>query len=316
MKKAILLAFIVLTATFSMLCVSAASKETAVYLDGFSGIDGQKINFDIPPQSINNRTMVPIRAIFESMGATVEWDEITKTATSKKDDITVKMTLNSTTEYINNVPFEMDVTPVIINGRLLAPARYVAEAFGYKVKWDEKTNSVLISKNDKYDISQVIDGTRQHPYRLGSTITFDFLYYDKAKGNCTLTLESYLTSDELKEKFGNYNYFTLTNSNLDCIIGHIKLNEYSSSDSCSDMIYSSEVVTSNLKPMGEYMWFTNITNYPPLFGIELYSGGETDCYIQIHKELLAENETPDYFTVTYRSGSNYNDRKTVWFSLK
>ena len=53
------------------------------------------------------------------------------------------MTLNSTTEYINDTAYAMDVMPVIINGRTLAPARYVAEAFGYYVNWDEMTQSVL-----------------------------------------------------------------------------------------------------------------------------------------------------------------------------
>lgn len=78
--------------------------------------------------------MVPIRAIFEAMGATVDWDDATQTAICTKDSTVVKMTLNSTTEYINDVPVTMDVTPVIIFGRTLAPARYVAEAFGYNVK--------------------------------------------------------------------------------------------------------------------------------------------------------------------------------------
>ncbi len=78
--------------------------------------------------------MVPIRAIFEAMGATVDWDDATQTAICTKDSTVVKMTLNSTTEYINDVPVTMDVTPVIISGRTLAPARYVAEAFGYNVK--------------------------------------------------------------------------------------------------------------------------------------------------------------------------------------
>ena len=87
------------------------------------------------------------------------------------------------------------------------------------------TKSVLISKNDNYDISKVVDGTRQHPYRLGDTVSFDFWYYDEAKGNCTLTLESFLSPDEMKAKFGSNNVYTV--NNLHCIVGHIKLNEYS-----------------------------------------------------------------------------------------
>lgn len=103
-----------------------------------------EIEFDVPPQTVNDRTMVPIRAIFEAMGAEVEWDNATQTATSKKDNTTVKMALNSTTEYINGQAVAMDVAPVVIDGRTLAPARYVAEAFGYYVRWDDKTKSAFI----------------------------------------------------------------------------------------------------------------------------------------------------------------------------
>lgn len=133
----------------SITCAFATSNEISVY------VEGQKIDFDVLPQTINGRTMVPIRAIFEVMGATVVWYDDTQTAICTKDNTTVKMTLNSTTEYINDIAYTMDVAPVIINNRTLAPARYVAEAFGYYVNWDEMTNSVLISKNANFDIPTI-----------------------------------------------------------------------------------------------------------------------------------------------------------------
>lgn len=312
MKKSISLVLAAILAIFSTVSASAASKDISVYLDGYTGADGQKINFDVPPQTINGRTMVPIRAIFEAMGANVAWDEATHTAISTKDSTTVKMTLNSTTEYINGVAAEMDVTPVVIDGRTLAPARYVAEAFGYIVKWDEATRSVLISKNSTYDISQITDGTREHPLKLGSTITFDFWGYDEEQGNCTLTLDSYLTAEEAS-KISGKEYFA---DNRDFIKGHIKLNQYSSSDECSfsTMIYESKAVTSKLKPLGIYLWYSDLSLFS--YGINLYSGGESDCYIPIRKDELTDGETIDYFTITYRSGSRYDDKKTIWFSLK
>lgn len=138
MKKVILLLTVIFLLVSSMTCIFAATDEISVY------VEGQKVSFDVPPQTINNRTMVPIRAIFEFMGATVVWDDATQTAICTKDSTTVKMSLNSTTEYINNIPYTMDVAPVIIDNRTLAPARYVAEAFGYSVYWDNATKSVII----------------------------------------------------------------------------------------------------------------------------------------------------------------------------
>ncbi len=114
--------FITVCLTLLMcVCAHAAAGEISVYLKGYSGVDGEKISFDILPQNVNGRTMVPIRAIFEAMGATVDWDDTTQPAICTKDSTVVKMTLNSTTEYINDVPVTMDVTPVIISGRTLAP---------------------------------------------------------------------------------------------------------------------------------------------------------------------------------------------------
>ena len=107
-------------------------------------LDGSYIEFDVKPQIINGRTMVPVRAIFEKMGATVEWDGNTSSAICTKGDTVVKMTVNSMDMYINNQVTKMDISPVVIDGRTLAPARYVAEAFGADVHWDQEDRTVII----------------------------------------------------------------------------------------------------------------------------------------------------------------------------
>lgn len=122
----------------------ADNGEIAVYLDG------EKIMFDVEPQIIDGRTMVPIRAIFESMGAEVLWDGQTGSATCTKGDTVVKMAVGSLDLYINGQSAQMDVPPVVIDGRTLAPARYAAEAFGATVQWSERNNAVVICSKDVY----------------------------------------------------------------------------------------------------------------------------------------------------------------------
>ena len=137
MKKIFLMIMlIVLISLFSLNVL--ANDEISVYLDCV------KIEFDVKPQSINGRTMVPIRAIFEKMGAVVNWDAKTNTAVCVKNDSTVKMTVGSMDMLVNEKLEPMDVAPVVINGRTLAPTRYVAEAFGATVNWDQENNAVLI----------------------------------------------------------------------------------------------------------------------------------------------------------------------------
>jgi hypothetical protein len=84
------------------------------------------------------------------MGAVVQWDGNTSSAICTKGDIVVKMTVNSMDMYINNQLTKMDISPVVIDGRTLAPARYVAEAFGANVQWSQKNNSVVICSKDVY----------------------------------------------------------------------------------------------------------------------------------------------------------------------
>ncbi|MEG2669522.1 MAG: leucine-rich repeat protein [Oscillospiraceae bacterium] len=102
------------------------------------------IFFDQPPimDMVNYRTLVPMRAILEALGATVSWDSSTMTSIATKDDITLKIKNNSNTLYINDAPKTIDAVAQIVNDRTLVPARAIIEAFGFTVTWDEP-NKVL-----------------------------------------------------------------------------------------------------------------------------------------------------------------------------
>lgn len=154
MKKFLLIIFsAVILFSSVLLPVSADNSEISVFLDA------TKIEFDVKPQIINERTMVPIRAIFEEMGAVVEWDQSTSTAISTKGDTVVKMTVNSMDMYVNNQLVKMDTSPIVIDGRTLAPARYVAEAFGAEVQWDQQNSAVII--NSKVSVKYYYDATNE-----------------------------------------------------------------------------------------------------------------------------------------------------------
>ncbi|WP_235832661.1 stalk domain-containing protein [Acetivibrio mesophilus] len=109
-------------------------------------LDGKRIRFDQPPIIQDGRTLVPLRAIFEAMEATVEWDDKTKTVTAKKGDTTVVMVIGNKTMTKNGEKIVLDVPPQIVNGRTLVPARAVAESFGAKVDWDGNTRTVIITQ--------------------------------------------------------------------------------------------------------------------------------------------------------------------------
>ena len=107
--------------------------------------NGNLIAFDVPPQAIDGRVMVPLRAIFEHIGAEVEWENSTKTATARKDDHTIKCTLDSNEMYIDGESNYIDVAPCVVDERILVPVRFMTEALSCDVEWDGNSKSVIIS---------------------------------------------------------------------------------------------------------------------------------------------------------------------------
>ncbi|MFV0313570.1 MAG: copper amine oxidase N-terminal domain-containing protein [Anaerotignum sp.] len=109
-------------------------------------VDGEKVDFAQKPASVDGRTLVPMRAIFEVMGADVKWDNTTRTVTSTKGDILVAMTIDNSVIHVNGNEVTLDVAPTIIDGATMVPARAVAEAFGADVTWDAGTKTVIIAQ--------------------------------------------------------------------------------------------------------------------------------------------------------------------------
>jgi len=108
-------------------------------------LDGNELDFEVPPRLIGGRAMVPLRMIFEEMGANVDWNPNTETVTATKGDTTVVMRIGSTSPTVNGEVVSLDQPSIIVNGRSLAPLRFVAEAFGGRVVWDSETQRATIT---------------------------------------------------------------------------------------------------------------------------------------------------------------------------
>lgn len=108
-------------------------------------IDNEIVEFDVQPQIVNNRTMVPMRTIFEKLGATIEWNQQTNTVTAVKDSTKISLTVGEEKIIINDEEKVIDASPCVIDGRTLAPVRVISEAFDLEVNWDERTKTITIS---------------------------------------------------------------------------------------------------------------------------------------------------------------------------
>lgn len=112
-------------------------------------VDMEKIATDTPPTIVEGRTLVPLRAIFEAIGAAVEWDQSTYTATGVKGDTTVVVQLNNTIAYVNGEARTLDVPAQLINNRTMVPARFISESMGCDVTWYQATQTAAVANKTK-----------------------------------------------------------------------------------------------------------------------------------------------------------------------
>lgn len=140
----------------------AASEITAT-------IDNRPVYFDVAPQKINGRIMVPLRAIFEGLGAEVSWEGATETITGKKEGVVVTLRLNDTKAEVNGKIVMLDVAATKVSGRTFVPARFVAESFGADVQWDESKQEIIITTG----AAATLEGTYYFVYNSEKTTSQD-----------------------------------------------------------------------------------------------------------------------------------------------
>lgn len=108
----------------------------------------------VEPQIMNNRTMVPMRKIFEVFGANVEWDGDTKTITATTAEKELKLQIDNKTATVkasgddSTEEISLDAAPVIYNNRTMVPVRFIAESLELHVGWVPETKTVVILDTD------------------------------------------------------------------------------------------------------------------------------------------------------------------------
>lgn len=175
-------------------------------------LNGEYIDFDVKPQMINDRTMVPFRAIFEAMGAKVEWNNELRQATGEKDGKKVSMVIDSNEIVISNngkeETIQIDQPPVIVDGRTLVPTRFVAQAFDKIVAWDDSEKTVII-----FDLQYFIDKLKDKAPNFYEYITSANNAPETFEASDYLELSYTIRDTNLNEK----GYATIT-GNLETIV--------------------------------------------------------------------------------------------------
>lgn len=129
----------------------SGTEEDPYVLDGKENGDisvycnEEKLWFDQPPIMESDRVLVPLRVIFETLGADIEWDGTTQTVTAVRGETNISLQIDSNMMYKNGEAIELDVPARLLNDRTLVPIRAVSEAMEAKVEWIQKDKTVVIT---------------------------------------------------------------------------------------------------------------------------------------------------------------------------
>lgn len=188
-------------------------------------VNGKLMDYDVPPVIKEGRTLIPVRAITRGMGASIDWNEETKTITVTRNDVTVILTLGETKLLVNGTEVEMDIPAQLISNRTFVPLRFIAQALGDRVNYDSDTGDIEINcrldtperptlaaniatwtavpnENNGYSLyllrneTAVTNVTVAH----GASLSYDFSSLMNISGSYTVKVKALATGDYINSK--------------------------------------------------------------------------------------------------------------------
>jgi inhibitor of cysteine peptidase len=196
-----------------------ASKNSS---DVIVAVDGKILELDPGAVIIDSRTLVPLRGVFEHLGATVDWNKETNQVIVKNDNNEVLLEVGNLYVMVNGELKDLDVPSMLVDSRTLVPVRFVTEALGHKVEWDNENRQVIITTNDSYVYNKSdelpIVGNADNLYQLlrynetlYNYIFNDFLVVDMMLAEDAVEVKSESSQAQGNESSSNSSDFSNTN---------------------------------------------------------------------------------------------------------
>ena len=167
MKKIIMLTCIAFLALNLFVTAASAATKSVLFQPGEYNytLNDRKLTMDAAPFTKDGRTYIPLRFLAHSLGVdnkTISWDRSTGTASlvyqgdsnmeikvqAGQHQLIINYLDNEALEVMNSDKSQMDVAPLVKEGRVFLPARWVAQACGYSVQWNQNTGSILVTSPD------------------------------------------------------------------------------------------------------------------------------------------------------------------------
>lgn len=205
------ISIIVLTTVLLCTSFSFAAPAITEQADITVVINGEKANFSDVAISVNDRTLLPLRALLVGLGVQnddkhIIWNAAESSVVFYKDDTKVYLKVGSNVAYINDKAVTLEAAPVLYSksGRTYIPVRFVAQALGYKVAWDAYLKNVHITSPEKYErVKSIIENSLKAMSKIDKYI----MTFKIGNGNGTSTNATIKTDKKNKQlyrKFDNY----------------------------------------------------------------------------------------------------------------
>ncbi|AFC32095.1 hypothetical protein PM3016_5395 [Paenibacillus mucilaginosus 3016] len=159
----------------------------------------------------NNSTLAPLRQFAETLGFAVEWHPDTQSITVSKDKKTISMTLYQNTVYIDGTPIQLDISPVLHRDLTMVPIRFISEAFGSTVEWDNEHRRVIINDRiivlmepDESTLNAMIESAKNGT--MGARLRFQYIYASEDR----ITVKALFTANPVHSTDQGYVTFTFT----------------------------------------------------------------------------------------------------------
>lgn len=109
-------------------------------------IDDQRVDFpDTQPMMVASRILVPMRGVFEHVGAKLGWDQAMQTVTADRGDHHVALVMGKNTAEVDGAAVPLDQPAIVVKGRTMVPLRFLGQSLGMHVDWHAADRTVALS---------------------------------------------------------------------------------------------------------------------------------------------------------------------------
>ena len=142
-------------------------------------LNGQMMTFSVPPTSVGGSTLVPLRGIFEALGARVDWEASTQKITATRGNTMVMLWIGNANAQLNGQTIVLNTPAMILNGSTMVPLRFVSEALGAEVHWLEASQTVIITDTQSAaNGTTIVNGTPNDQTNVADTSNVDYATAD------------------------------------------------------------------------------------------------------------------------------------------